>query len=213
MWPLRGRSEMITDNPQATKGELHLYWKYPDEINRPKAYLEGEARSLFLCELVKRHAQQEDRILEIGCNIGRNLNYLYAAGFTNLAGIEINKRAVRLLGHAYPEMSKHLTIYNSPIEKAITHFDDRAFDVVFTMAVLQHIHPDSEWIFKEMVRITKNHIITIEDEHGISNRHFPRNYCSIFNDSLNMAQLSEANCRDVEGLGEDFVARVFAKGV
>ena len=202
---------MTTNNPQMTKGESHLYWKYPDKCNRPKAYLEGEERSLFLCEIIKHHAKQEDRILEIGCNIGRNLNYLYVAGFKNLAGVEINRRAVRLLGHAYPEMAKHVTVYNSPVENIITSFDDGEFDVVFTMAVLQHIHPDSDWIFKEMVRITKNKLVTIEDEHGVSSRHFPRNYRSIFNDSLNMTQVSETNCRDVDGLGEDFVARVFEK--
>jgi 2-polyprenyl-3-methyl-5-hydroxy-6-metoxy-1,4-benzoquinol methylase len=202
---------MTADNPQATKEQLHLYWRYPDKCNRPKAYLEGKERSLFLCEIMKRHVKQGDRILELGCNIGRNLNYLYVAGFHNLTGVEINRKAVRLMSHAYPEMSSHTTIYNSSIERVIPRLDDGAFDVIFTMAVLQHIPPESDWILCEMVRIAKNCIITIEDEHGVSNRHFPRNYRSIFNDSLNMVQVSEANCRDVEGLGEDFVARVFQR--
>jgi len=78
------------------------------------------------------------------------------------------------------------------------------------MAVLEHIPTESEFIFGEMCRITRHLLITIEDEQGISWRHFPRNYQRVF-ESLGLKQIEEINCVKVSGLGEDFIARVFKK--
>lgn len=191
--------------------ELHQYWKRPwDEGNLPQGYLDGKARSQFLLELMKKYAKPNAKILEIGCNVGRNLNYLFQYGFKNLEGIEISEGAVQLLKQSYPEMANHTKIYNVPIEEVIRDFKDGQFDVVFTMAVLEHIHTDSEWIFPEMVRITRDFLITIEDERGITRRHFPRNYKKIFK-PLGMKQIEKIHCSKVDGLGSNFFARILEK--
>lgn len=189
-----------------TLSEIHQYWMQPyDGSNLPQDYLRGELRSKSLVKIVQKYADHNARILEIGCNVGRNLNYLFLAGFKKLEGVEISKNAVQLLKQSYPEMSKYAKIHNKPIEEIIKKFKDNTFDIVFTMAVLEHIHPNSEWIFSEMVRITKGFIITIEDEHTPSWRHFPRNYKKVF-ESLHMKQVSTAK---VEGLESN--ARIFRK--
>lgn len=195
-----------------SRNELHEFWKQPyDGDNSPRDYIEGEEKSQFLVKLVKNHTLTVDpRILEIGCNIGRNLNYLFLSGFKKLEGIEISENAVALMREVYPEMAKVARIHNSSVEGAIANFDDNAFDIVFTMACLQHIHQDSKFIFGEMVRITNKYLITIEDEKGISWRHFPRNYKKVF-EPLGMKQLYQSNCREIEALGSNFLARVFAK--
>ena len=36
------------------------------------------------------------KILELGCNVGRNLNFLLNNNFKNLSGIEINMNAIEL---------------------------------------------------------------------------------------------------------------------
>lgn len=200
----------ITYHPKS-RDKLHQYWRQPwDGLNLPQDFLGGKVRSQFLVEIMKRYAKPNTKILEIGCNVGRNLNYLFLAGFKNLAGIEISEKAVQLLEHSYPEMARHTRIYNEPIEKIIKKFEGCKFDVVFTMAVLEHIHTDSEWIFPEMVRITKDFLITIEDECGISWRHFPRNYKKVF-EPLGMRQIEEINCSEVDGLNSSFFARIFKK--
>lgn len=194
-----------------SRSELRRYWRQPwDMSNLPQDYLEGEARSKFLLEIVKRYANPDAKILEIGCNVGRTLNYLFGAGFEEFSSVEISENAVQLLKQSYPEMASHTKIYNAPIEEVIGDFKDSEFDVVFTMAVLEHIHTDSAWIFREIMRITKDSLVTIEDEHGISWRHFPRNYKKVF-EPLGMKQIEEINCNDVDGLSSDFVARVFEK--
>ena len=200
----------IVHRPKARR-ELHDYWQRPwDGSNRPEGYLEGKEKSEFLLKLIDKHADRQSRIIEIGCNVGRNLNHLFLAGFTRLEGIEISAAAVELLNQSYPEMARNSVIHNTPVEDLIAEFEDNEFDIVFTMAVLEHIHRDSEWIFAEMVRIARKRLITIEDERGFSWRHFPRNYRKIF-ETLGMKQIEELGCNGVDQLGSDFYARVFTR--
>lgn len=195
-----------------SREDLHRYWRRPtDGLNRPEDYLEGEERSQFLLDLVRRHAPAEASVLEIGCGVGRNLNHLYRNGFHNLEAVEISERAVRLLHQSFPEMALQAEIHNAPIEDMIRDFSDGRFDVTFTMAVLEHIHSNSEWVFPEIARITRDTLITIEDEETLWWRHFPRNYKNVF-ESLGMREVEVIGCEEVSGLGRSFLARVFKKG-
>src|SRR5207244_1919865 len=154
--------------------QLYAYWKNPDKSNEPDGYLASKERSVVLVDLFNKHVRDHNaRILEIGCNVGRNLYYLFEAGYKSVSGIEINTTAIDLLRCNYPDMARVALIYNSTVEEKIREFKNEEFDVIFTMAVLEHIHTDSEWIFGEIHRISKEFIITIEDERGYSERVFP----------------------------------------
>ena len=178
--------------------DIHKFWKDPNDGNSPESYLIGKEKSEFLVSIID--IPKDSKILELGCNIGRNLDYLSKAGFTDLRGIEISRKAVDFAKVHYP----YLKIYCSSIEDIIK--DLREFDLVFTMATLEHIHTDSEWIFPEVERIAKR-LITIEDERGVSPRHFPRNYKNVFK----LKQIKEINLKHIKGLDENFIARVFIK--
>ena len=196
---------------QGSREAVQDYWRTPpDEGNRPANYLGGAARSAWLVELVRQHLPADARVLEIGCNVGRNLNHLFDAGYRNLAGIEISENAVRLLRQAYPELAATARIHTGAVEEHIRRFAEREFDLVFTMAVLEHIHHDSAWVFAEMVRVTKGILITVEDEREFSERHFPRNYRRVFS-TLGMQHVRTLGCDGIEGLGPGFYARVFRK--
>lgn len=193
-----------------TLKEIHGYWKRRKSgKNSPAVYLKGEERSLFLVKLVKRYATKRSKILEIGCNVGRNLNYLFNAGFKHLTGVEISKYAVKALKKNHPELVGPATIINLPVEKVIKSFKDNQFDLVFTMAVLQHIHPKSKWVFQEIARITGKTLITIESETFSNWRIFPRNYDKIFT-MLKMKHLETIKCTSVKGL-DLYCARVFRR--
>jgi SAM-dependent methyltransferase len=194
-----------------TREEIHAFWKNPWQgANRPEDYLEGEGQSKLLVHLVREYCDTSQSFLEIGCNVGRNLNHLFLAGFTQLWGIEINNEAVELLKHSFPEMATHLTVTNTSAEEALPGFADKSIDVVYTVAVLEHIHPESESLFAEMVRLAKDTIITIEDEKMLSWRHFPRDYRKVF-EPLGFSQVFELNCVNVDGLDSNFIARVFKR--
>lgn len=84
---------------------------------------------------------------------------------------------------------------------------DGEYDLIYTMAVLEHIHPDSEWVFGELARATSGTLITIEDERAVTWRHFPRNYREVF-EAQGLRQVHEARLTATEDL-DGFLARVF----
>jgi hypothetical protein len=138
------------------------------------------------------------------------LAHLFRAGITKLGGIEINAEAVKLLRQTFPDVASHAEIYNAAVEDVIRTLPYGAFNIVFTMAVLEHIHRDSEWTFREMARVAKDYLITIEDEKSSGWGHFRRNYRKVF-ERFGMEQVELVDCGGVEGFGAGFFARVFAK--
>lgn len=192
-----------------TPAELHAYWrKPPDRGNAPEMYINGAERSRFLMGVMQDVAMADARILEVGCNVGRNLAYLYQAGFRNLEGIEINADAVELLKKTFPEMAANTVIHVGPLETLLSTFDSKAFDVAYSMAVLEHIHPDTcHRVFRELRRVSRN-LITIENECATSWKSFGRHYRQIFED-LGMQQIREGPCDHLPGLGPNYRMRIF----
>lgn len=151
----------------------------------PKGYLGAPAsRGRQLVEVLRAFALRNPPILEIGCNAGRNLSELWNAGYTNLSGVEISPAAVAAFKMTYPQCAA--TIYTAAVEDVIKSFPDGHFDVVYTMAVLQHLHPDSEWVFAEVARIARLWLVLVECElptrpTGQGWQHyFQRDYRAIF---------------------------------
>lgn len=176
------------------KEEIHEYFvrqrepRYADPVNR----------SEFLAEFMK-DVPKDCKIVEIGCNLGRNLNYLYSIGYKNLTGVEISPNAVELMNELYDVKWK---VINKPIEDCIKSLDA---DCYITMACLEHLHPESEWIFDEMKKA--KYIITIEDEIHDTDKHCARNYGDIFK-----GQVAEYRFKDSVVLDPSFVARLFVSG-
>ena len=206
----RIKSAMCVIIRQKNREHLHNYWMNPnDRFNSPELYLQGKDRSEFLVTMIKDlQVENSIPIMELGCNVGRNLNELFCSGFRNLSGIEINQNATGLMRKSYPELSK-ITIHNHSIENKIRDFKDSEFGIVFTMAVLMHIHKDSHWVFEEIARITGRYLVTIEDEKGKARKNFPRDYGKIF-EKLGMVQV---RCIVDDGtiFGKDYRLRVFKK--
>ena len=76
------------------------------------------------------------RVLEVGANIGTQLQALQAMGFTRLYGIELQEYAV--------EVAKERTRGINLIQGTAfdVPFKDGYFDLVFTSGVLIHVSPD-----------------------------------------------------------------------
>jgi len=192
-----------------SREEIHQYWQNPPSGNLPNTYIKTlDNRSGYLVELIKRYGISSDRILEIGCNVGRNLEFLFKSNFQNLNAIEINSKAILLLKETFPIMADNLQIFFGSVEEQILFLQDNSFDITFTMAVFQHIHPDSNFIFPHVTRITKKYLITVENEGSIGPTHFPRNYQKIF-ESLEMKQIYEEEW--IKILGKGYWLRIFKK--
>ena len=135
---------------------------------------------------------------------------LFNAGFRNLSGVEISAKALEIMKLKFPTLVKSSSIYNSTIEDWVQSYSSLQFDLIFAMAVLEHIHWDSDWVFSYLSKMSKKYLVIIEDEWQVSNRHFPRNYKDIF-ENLGMTQLEDINCVHIPGLNKNFFARVFSK--
>lgn len=191
-----------------TLDSIHAFWR---ERVGPAGYLKPVARSTELVKYIAALKLDNPSILEIGCNCGRNLNYLWQAGFKDLEGIEISPRAQAVFRQKYPACGANFLL--GPVEQWIDGYPPNCFDVVFTMATLLHIHPQSEWVFARMVRITRRYLLTVENEASAAINingeqfHFPRNYQQIF-EQLGLKQVDMRN-----GFGDlkKYTARLFAK--
>ena len=189
--------------------DIHTYWQQPkDGTNKPRDYLTGIEKSQFLLEKIK-HLDSDSKILEVGCNVGRNLNHLYETGFHNLHGIELSMDAIETMKSNFTAMYDNSTIQNVTAEE---FFENclTGFDLIFTMAVLEHIHTDSNWIFEKLGKASLKYIITIEDEESISWKHFPRDYKKIF-ENYGFKQIEFEDCRNVPRLHKGFHYRKFEK--
>lgn len=177
----------------------------PRKANRPDNYLKPLERSEYLYENIKGIVPSHARILELGCNVGRNLAYLREKGYSNLIGIEINHDAIAL--GAQKGNFGYITVWESSIEHYFNVIKV-GFDLIFTMAVLEHLHPKSEWIFEKMAKASK-YILTIEDEASRSFQHTARNYKEIF-ESFGMEEIKSENCNHVFP-GKQMILRLFKR--
>ncbi len=103
-------------------------------------------------------------ILEVGCASGSNL-YLLARRFpqAQIVGIEINSSAIQY-GNAQfaQEGISNVKLLVGKADK-LAEFQDRAFDVVFTRALLIYIGPDKiKEVIRGMLRIANQALVLME---------------------------------------------------
>jgi len=132
--------------------------------------------------------QDIDSILECGCNIGRNIDFLTAAlPEATKAVVEISKPAFDFVTRKH----RLAQAFNGPIEASA--FPDR-FDLVFTIGVLIHIHPDNLLtVMKKMFDYSNKYVLigeyfnrtpTMIEYQGQQNKLFKRDFGKLFIESF-----------------------------
>ena len=152
-----------------------------DNSNEPQQYSSKSTELIeFMAKFWEPHVQSEYKVLELGCNAGANLETLRLLGFTRLAGMEINAEAVKLMSSVFPDLYSNINVHIGSLEHQLPLLTTDSSDVIFTMAVLMHVHPKSKRIFSEMVRVSRRYIVTVEPEFANYGYVFARNYSRIF---------------------------------
>jgi pseudaminic acid biosynthesis-associated methylase len=145
----------------------------------------GAGREKFWSSVL--HAYPAKRILEVGCNVGLNLQCIAAhVPQEDLYGIDVNRAALHLLHERLPEVRALLgTGRELP-------FRDAFFDIVFTAGVLIHQPEEAlREVMAEVVRCSRRFVLCMEyfaeqttevPYRGQSGALFKRNYGRLYQD-------------------------------
>lgn len=180
------------------------YWrdgqKYARDISEhvfvePSFY--AEASTILISEAIEKvlratGAKEHWRMLEVGCNCGRNLNYLYESDYKNVYGVEINPVAVEHAWQVFPSIAKKITVSDAQSFLAMKPPND--YDLVYSQSVLMHVPPEDDYLFSQMARVAKMGLIIceVETNAGCLRRHkYNRNYKNVF-EGLGMTQIHKA---------------------
>lgn len=117
-----------------------------------------------ILRLLDGSVRRDAPVLELGCSSGRHLAHLHECGFENPVGIELNEEAFEVMERTYPDLAAAGQFHATAIEEVIEKFETDHFGAVYSVETLQHLHPDAEWVFDELVRITDGLLVTVENE-------------------------------------------------
>jgi len=124
---------------------------YTDRCDRPPQ----EHKRDILAAVIDR--LQPARILDIGCNTGRHLEWIQDHGDYQLYGMEPNLKALGAARRRLPEVNLvEGNTFDIP-------FKDGFFDLVYTLGVLVHISPDDiSRAMREIVRVCRGYVFFYE---------------------------------------------------
>ena len=163
--------------------ETRKYWSTREKNSpkhSPKQYVEisdGE-KEVFKNILRLRDLNYESKIMDIGCNTGRWLSYLYGLGYRNLIGVEPNPSALAAMKVCFPELSERIELINKSGIEALEEMAENSVDCIYTWGALAVIGPKDNIIFDHIARVSRKHIITFEHEINLTG--FPRDLNEFF---------------------------------
>lgn len=162
------------------KRNERTYWcsRYMGEQHGPENYLQEDNSTYVMFEGLLKTLGQNASFLEVGCNAGRNLNYLLKHGYTDLAGIEINDASINVvLKEHFSELYEKGNFFVGNALDEIKKIPDERYDVVFSIGVFEHIPYEDKALFKEVARVSKRYVAIIT---SVRSRLFNYNYEKIF---------------------------------
>lgn len=147
-----------------------------DTVHKPSWFYELDPVALLLLNEIKAYASPSHRILDVCCNVGRHLNALYEAGYTNLSGFDIMKPAVDQIPSLFPSIvSCDIRLGN--IVDILPSYQSDSFDWAFThSATIENVHPSFP-VHKHLFnKVTHGCIFLL----NVNGHLYPRNYRRLF---------------------------------
>jgi SAM-dependent methyltransferase len=146
--------------------------------------------------MLEPHVSPPRDVLEVGCGAGANLARLYADGYRELHAVELSPEMVTTSERHYPAVAEATDLRRGPIERELPRMASDGVDATAAVAVLAHLHPDSEFVFDELVRVTADVLVTIENERTRDPLFVPWNYRTVF---------ESRGCEQVAFVGADAI--------
>jgi len=134
-----------------SEGDNHNYKKYSKVDVSAKILLE---------KVIKFSDKKKDKILDLGCNVGRHLNYLKKKNFKRLHGVDICKLSIKKSTLIFPNLKK-INLKCASFEDYLVNTQNDEFDIIYTHgATIELIKPTFPLI-SELSRVTKKYIILL----------------------------------------------------
>lgn len=152
-------------------------------ISVPKFYTDPALQplSIYLTEHIQKYVDPKERILEIGCNVGRNIEHLILAGYENVTGVEISPEAVEASWRYFPKAAPRIHCADARAYLAVQ--PSKSFYMIFTQSILMHVPPEDKSLFVSMARVAGSFILTNEVERNsgpLMKYKWNRNYQEVF---------------------------------
>ena len=147
------KSEVETDQLNLWRSDFGRQYTDRNDVDRPERV--GVWKQIL-------DGVNVGNILEVGCNIGWNLEYLRRLGYTDTVGLEPQTYPVERIRERSPQQKVHIgSAFALP-------FKDGEFDLVFTSGVLIHINGvDLPRALDEMYRVSRRLILAIEYDNPV----------------------------------------------
>lgn len=139
-------------------------------------YVEMDGYSKALTEEVANWASESESVLDICCNVGRNLNQLANLGFSDLQGVDIMSEAIERAPEIFPALrSARLTIEN--VTDYLPSLPPKSVDWAITQsATVELIHPSFR-VHRELARVVRKGLVLVISERGHA---YPRYWRFLF---------------------------------
>lgn len=139
----------------------------------PDKFLNMDEHSILLMnEVIRRTDNTNEKILDLGCNMGRHLNFLYKKNFNNLIGVDISKNAYENFEKYFPDTKKNTSYHVKTFEEFLIHAGDNEYDIIYSHGATVEEVPATFPLIKNLTRVTKKYIILLISEKGHSAQRF-----------------------------------------
>lgn len=132
------------------------FWKeeYRDDYMKKNAEFDS-VLGVEAWKLMVKNTQSISSIVECGCNIGRNIDFLKQINPDyDISAIDVNEKAINFVKEKYNISDSFI----GRIEDA--SFKNNKYDLAFTMGVLIHVHPDELLATaKKVVDMSKKYVL------------------------------------------------------
>ncbi|WP_394739289.1 class I SAM-dependent methyltransferase [Natronococcus roseus] len=146
--------------------DIHDRWAERTGAYSPAYYAHyGPNETSELLEaIIDRTVGPDATVLELGCSSGRHLAHLHDHGYDDLHGVDINESAFEVMERVYPDLAAAGTFTHGSLEEFVRAHETGRFDVIYSVQTLQHLPPEAEWVFDELVRLTNSLLVTAETD-------------------------------------------------
>jgi SAM-dependent methyltransferase len=119
-----------------------------------------EASKVLLAEVMALAPRRDASILDMGCNVGRHLNFLFEQGYRNLRGVDFSSAAINDMSRRYSDMHSVSRITVASFEDYLTSTPEPV-DLIYTRgATFELVHPSFPLI-EHVCQVARHFVVMV----------------------------------------------------